>query len=228
MNPDRFDTLTKTFAGRVSRRSMVRGTGAGLVATVLAAAGLRPAAARQAGSSWYTVVRRYTLTGSADQVVQELNDGLLPILSQAEGYVSYTVVSSDANTLTSIVTFESQAQFEQASEAEAAWVEQNLASLLPAPAETTKGNAIIANVNAGLICGPAPAPTATVAPTTPPTVVPTPCTGIGCPCNGGVQNACDEGLVCCQSQMNGGPMPGGAGMCAAADACGDGDATPIS
>lgn len=224
MNPDRFDTLTKSFAGRVSRRSMMRGTGAGLVATVLAAAGLRPAAARQAGSSWYTVVRRYTLTGSADSVIQELNDGLLPILSQAEGYVSYTVVSSDTNTLTSIVTFESQEQFEQASEAEADWVQQNLASLLPAPTETTKGNAVIANVNADLICGSGPAPTATVVPTTPPTVVPTPCTGIGCPCNGGVQNACDDGLVCCQSQMNGGPMPGGAGMCAAEDACGD--ATP--
>lgn len=228
MNPDRFDTLTKTFAGRVSRRSMVRGTGAGLVATMLAAAGLRPATARQAGSAWYTVIRRYTLTGAADPVIQELNDGYLPIVSQAEGFVSYTVVSSDATTLTSITTFESQALLEQAGQSEAEWVQQNLASLLPAPAEVTQGNALIANVNTDLICGTAPAPTATVAPTTPPTVVPTPCTGIGCPCNGGVQNACDEGLVCCQSQMNGGPMPGGAGMCAAADACGDGDATPIS
>jgi hypothetical protein len=48
------------------------------------------------------------------------------------------------------------------------------------------------------------------------------CTGIGCECNGGVRGACDPGLVCCQSQMGGGPVPGGPGMCAAADACGDG------
>jgi hypothetical protein len=232
MNPDRFDTITRSLAGRVSRRSMVRGAGAGIVATVLAAAGLRPAAARQAGSAWYTVIRRYTLSGSADSVIQELNDGYLPLVSQAEGYVSYTVVSSENNTLTSITTFESQAQLEQASQDEAEWVQQNLASLLPTPAEVTQGDAVIANVNVNLICGEGPAPTEAVVPTaTPteaPTVVPTPCTGIGCPCNGGVENACDEGLVCCQSQMNGGPVPGGPGMCAAEDACGDGDATPAA
>jgi hypothetical protein len=235
MNPDRFDTLTRSLAGRVSRRSMMRGTGAGLVATVLAAAGLRPAVARQAGSSWYTVIRRYTLTGAADPVIQELNDGYLPLISQAQGYVSYTVVSSDNNTLTSITTFESQALLDQAGQDEAEWVQENLASLLPAPAEVTQGDAVIANVNTDLICDAGPAPTATVVPTqapteTPtevPTVVPTPCTGIGCPCNGGVQDACDDGLVCCQSQMNGGPMPGGPGMCAAEDACGDGGCTGI-
>lgn len=232
MNPDRFDTFTRSLAGRLSRRSMVRGAGAGLVATALAAAGLRPAVARQAGSAWYTVIRRYTLTGSADPVIQELNDGYLPLVSQAEGYVAYTVVASANTTLTTITTFESQALLEQAGQAEATWVAQNLASLLPVPAEVTEGDTLIANVNADVVCGTGPAPTA--APTEPPTavptetatVVPTPCTGIGCPCNGGVQGACDEGLVCCQSQMNGGPMPGGPGMCAAEDACGD--ATPAA
>jgi hypothetical protein len=230
MNPDRFDSLAKTLAGRISRRSVMRGTGAGLVATLLGATGLRSASARQAAGAWYTVIRRYTLTGSADSVVQELTTGFLPLISQADGYVSYTVVASASTSLTSITTFESQAQLEQASQSEADWVQQNLASLLPAPAEVTEGNAEIANVNTDLICGGPAAPTATVAPTVAPTqaptAVPTPCTGIGCPCNGGVQNACDEGLVCCQSQMGGGPMPGGPGMCAAADACGD--ATPAS
>lgn len=234
MHPDRFDTFTRALAGRVSRRSMVRGAGAGLVATALAAVGLRPAAARQAGAAWYTVIRRYTLTGAADPVIQELNDGYLPLVSQAEGYIAYTVVSSANSTLTTITTFESQALLEQAGQSEATWVAQNLASLLPAPAEVTEGDALIANVNVDVVCGTGPAPTTapTTVPTAPPTAVPTetatiaptPCTGIGCPCNGGVEGACDDGLVCCQSQMNGGPIPGGAGMCAAADACGD--ATP--
>lgn len=232
MNPDRFDTFTRSLAGRLSRRAMVRGTGAGLVATALAAMGMRPALARQAGSAWYTVIRRYTLTGDADPVVEELNKGYLPLISQAEGYIAYTVVSSANNMLTTITTFESQALLEQASQDEAEWVQQNLASLLPAADETTEGNALIADVNVDVVCGSGPAPTETVAPvptatpTDAPTAVPTPCTGIGCPCNGGVQNACDDGLVCCQSQMNGGPMPGGPGMCAAPDACGD--ATPAT
>ena len=39
---------------------------------------------------------------------------------------------------------------------------------------------------------------------------PTPCTGQGCACSGGVQGACDGGLVCCQSGQS---IPGGAGTC---------------
>jgi hypothetical protein len=50
---------------------------------------------------------------------------------------------------------------------------------------------------------------------------PPPCTGVGCECNAGVEGACDEGLVCCQSQMGAGNVPGGPGQCAAANACGE-------
>jgi hypothetical protein len=70
-------------------------------------------------------------------------------------------------------------------------------------------------------------PTPTLEPSPTP---PTPCTGIGCPCTAGVEGTCDAGLVCCQSQMGGDNVPGGPGMCAAADACGDGgapDASPV-
>jgi hypothetical protein len=67
-------------------------------------------------------------------------------------------------------------------------------------------------------------------PTPTPEPSPTPCTDIGCPCTSGVEGACADGLVCCQSQMGGDNVPGGPGMCAAADACGDGGetgATPV-
>lgn len=52
-------------------------------------------------------------------------------------------------------------------------------------------------------------PTATAVPATavPPTEAPA-CTGEGCACNGGVQGACDDGLVCC-----GVTQPGGPGTC---------------
>jgi len=225
MDANRFDALSKSFATRLSRRSAMRRGGVGIAATLLAAAGLRTTAARQASGDWYTLIRRYTLSGSPDQVVQELNSGYLPLIRQADGFVSYAVVTSDNNTVTTITTFESRAQQESAARAEADWVQQNLASLLPSPAEEIHGDTAVYGINSDLICGAPGEPTPTVAPTVAPTEAP--CTGIGCECNAGVQNACDEGLVCCQSQMGGGPMPGGPGMCAAADACGDG-ATPTA
>jgi hypothetical protein len=49
-----------------------------------------------------------------------------------------------------------------------------------------------------------------------------PCAGVGCECTAGVAGACDPGLVCCQSQMGGGPVPGGPGLCATPDGCGGG------
>ncbi|MGI8485400.1 MAG: antibiotic biosynthesis monooxygenase [Thermomicrobiales bacterium] len=234
MEADRFDTIAKTLAMKLSRRSTMRRGGIGIAATMLAAVGLRSATAsttaataQQSNFTGYSVIRRYALSGSTDAVQQVLATGFVPIIQQEKGYVSYSVVVSPNNVLTTITVFESQAELEAASQSEATWVQQNLASLLPAPAEETTGNTAVFDVNPVLICGPAPTPTATVQPTNPATAVP--CTGIGCACNGGVQNACDEGLVCCQSQMNGGSIPGGAGMCAAADACGDqGDATPVS
>lgn len=46
-----------------------------------------------------------------------------------------------------------------------------------------------------------------------PTAVPA-CTGEGCACNGGVEGACDDGLVCC-----GVTMPGGPGTCTTEAEC---------
>ena len=224
MDSQRFDTLTRALSSRLSRRSAVRAGAAGAAAAMAVSLGLGPSrsAAAQTGTP-YSVIRKYVLTDSTDAAVQALNSGYLPQLQQTTGFVQYIVVTSDPNTLTTISVFDSQADFTAAEDNLSDWVSQNLASLLPTAAEDIQGNAVIFAPNAEVICGPASTPVPT--PTVPAT--PEPCTAIGCNCNGGVEGACDEGLVCCQSQMSGGPVPGGAGMCAAADACGDGDATPI-
>ena len=225
MDTDRFDSLTKTFATRFSRRTAMRGGGVSIAATFLAAVGFRSATGRQADSAPYTIIRHYTLSGSPDAVVQELNSGFLPLVSQADGFLSYSVVTSDNNTLTTIAVFESQAQLESAAQSEADWVQQNLASLLPAPAEVTQGNTVVYGVNSEQICSTPTVvptesnrPTATTQPaaTMTPTPTPiTPCTGEGCRCNGGVQGACDSGLTCCADNPG---VPGGPGHCIAEDA----------
>ena len=226
MDSHRFDMMTRALSSRFSRRSAVRAGAAGAAATMAVSLGLRPAriAAAQTSNPPYSVIRKYVLTESTDAAVQALNTGYLPQLQQTTGFLQYIVVTSDPNTLTTISIFDNQANFTAAEQDLSDWVSQNLASLLPTATEETSGDADIFAPNTDVICGPAATPVPT--PTVPAT--PEPCTGIGCNCNGGVEGACDEGLVCCQSQMGGGPVPGGAGMCAAADACGDGDATPIS
>ncbi|MGB3329741.1 MAG: hypothetical protein WBA46_12350 [Thermomicrobiales bacterium] len=227
MDPNRFDSLTRAFSSRFSRRSAVRAGGAGVAAALAVSVGLGPTRtlAAQTGTP-YSTIRKYVLTGPTDAAVQALNSGYLPQLQQQAGFLAYTVVTSPPNTLTTVAVFDSQADFTAAEQNLGAWVSQNLASLLPAATENTQGNAVIFALNTNTICGSGPAPTAVPSPTPVP-ASPEACTGIGCLCNGGVQNACDDGLVCCQSQMGGGSIPGGQGMCAAADACG-GEATPVT
>jgi hypothetical protein len=226
VDPNRFDSITRAFSSRFSRRSAVRAGGVGVAAAMAVSFGLgqSPVIAAQTGTP-YSVIRKYVLTGSTDAAVQTLNTGYLPQLQQSAGFLQYTVVASDPNTLTTISVFDSQADFSAAEQNLASWVSQNLASLLGTASEETTGNAVIFALNTDEICGPAPTP---VPSPTPAPATPEACTGIGCPCNGGVEGACDDGLVCCQSEMNGGPIPGGPGMCAAEDACGDGNATPVT
>jgi hypothetical protein len=228
MDSHRFDTLTRTLSSRLSRRSALRTGAAGAAAAMAVSLGLGPSriAAAQSSNPPYSVTRKYVLTSSTDAAVQALNSGYLPQLQQTTGFLQYIVVTSDPNTLTTISVFDSQTNFTAAEQNLSDWVTQNLASLLPTATEEIKGNAVVFAPNLEVICGPAPTAVPTATPTVPAT--PEACTGIGCNCNGGVEGACDEGLVCCQSQMGGGPVPGGAGMCAAADACGDGGATPIA
>jgi hypothetical protein len=253
-------------------------------------------------STPYVVVRQYQPSASIADLQQALGQGYAPQLAQQPGFIDYTVFDNGSG-VTSITVFDSQDDEEAATNQLASWVEQNLASLLPSPTETTSGTAFVQVANTALICNgsgdqtptvavptatPAPttaptqaAPTATALPVctdpsrpgvgctcttgtqnpcgdttlvccaeagaapgapgvcTPssvgcdaadPTPAPTPCTDVGCPCTSGVEGTCADGLVCCQSQMGGDNVPGGPGMCATPDGCGDGngaEGTPV-
>lgn len=235
MQPNRFDALTRFLAGRTSRRNAVRAGGVGLAAGLVAASGFRSASARQQTQEKFAVVRRYTLSGTADDLDDALNSGYLPQLSQQPGFVEYIVVVSDEHVVT-VTIFDNEDDLQAAAQAEADWIAQNLASLLPAAEETVQGDVVVFGANAeavGGICpspvpvqptaaaGPTPTiapaePTATAAPAEPTsTATAQICTdpdrpGVGCPCTTGTQNPCgDSTLLCCAT----GDMPGGPGVC---------------
>ncbi|MGC4190909.1 MAG: hypothetical protein QM589_07070 [Thermomicrobiales bacterium] len=230
MDPRRFDSLTRAFSSRFSRRAAVRTGGVGVAAALAASAGMHSSRSvtAQTGTP-YSVLRMYAFDETPDTAVEALNTGYLPQLQQQTGFLQYTVVVSDQNVLTTISVFDSQANFTAAAEALASWIEENLGSVLPDLTDSSEGNAVIFALNTNQVCGsgPAPAATPTAAPVNPTAVPASPeaCTGAGCACNGGVQNACDDGLVCCQS---GESIPGGAGICTAEDSCNDSVATPVS
>lgn len=233
MDSNRFDSFTKSFASELSRRSILRR--GGLTAAALLATGrLEPAPAQAAaqpiGDTAYTVVRRYELSGPPGPIVQALQSGYLQDICNADGFQTYVALGADRNVLVTVAIFDTQDHFQAFANAEAAWVAQYLATVLPAPTESISGETAVHVSNAGRIrntcpgvtppppptVGPAPttgpAPTAAVTPTA---TLPAPCTSESCVCATSTQAPCDDGLVCCPTTG----LPGGPGVCQIEDVC---------
>jgi heme-degrading monooxygenase HmoA len=67
-------------------------------------------------------VALYRLTGSVDEVQQKVQDGMVPILRDQPGFVSYDVVDAGPDALISISRWETHDQAEQAVQTIADWV----------------------------------------------------------------------------------------------------------
>ena len=246
MDAQRFDTLAKRLAGRLSRRHALRGAGAAASATMLAAVGVRPpeALARAQngdGSPVFTMIRRYTLSVPVTQVRAALDNGYVADACKAPGFVAYFAVEGDNNELATIAVFSTQQDLDNFTDAEADWIQQNLANLLPSPDEAISGLSYIHAADTEAFpntCDapppsvptptPAPAPptavpptaappTATSGPGPSPTPVPATATPTPAPCTS-QGCACNGGVQgnCDQGLVccqGGQPIPGGAGTC---------------
>jgi hypothetical protein len=236
MDAQRFDSLAKSLAGRLSRRNALRRAGAAASATLLASAGVRaaPAAAQDQDEPVYTVIRRYTLDSPTNQIRAALQRGYIEDACKAPGFIAYFAVEDEDGDFATVAVFRSQEDFERFAGAEANWIARNLGDLLPAPDEAISGDT---HVYAGAAqtfrntcpatgqqtAGPAPTtapgePTATAAPTAVlPTATPTPepCTDQGCVCSTGTRRPCDRGFICCPTT----DVPGGPGVCQTREVC---------
>ena len=88
----------------------------------------------------YASIRRYkTSPGAAAELARRVNQGFVPIISQAPGFVAYYVVDAGNDVVASVSVFQDQAGSEESNRMAADWVKENIASLLPAPPEITAG-----------------------------------------------------------------------------------------
>jgi len=96
----------------------------------------------------YTVVRRYTLDAAHfAEVVRRGEQGLVPQLSAAPGFIAYRVFQMDTGDLLSVSVFEGRTQAEESTRMVAGWVQQNTAQLVSGPPEVTAGEALVREVN---------------------------------------------------------------------------------
>jgi quinol monooxygenase YgiN len=88
----------------------------------------------------HVAIRRYRLDPtSVDEVMRQVNEGFIPLIKDADGFLAYYALNAGAGEIATVSVFEDQAGAEQSVRMAADWVRQNLAALLPDPPEITAG-----------------------------------------------------------------------------------------
>jgi heme-degrading monooxygenase HmoA len=88
----------------------------------------------------YASIRRYKTTpGRVDELVQRVNQGFVPLVSRAPGFVGYFVLDAGSDVVASVSIFQDEAGAEESNRLAADWVRANIASLFEGPPEITAG-----------------------------------------------------------------------------------------
>ena len=92
----------------------------------------------------YTTIRRYTLPNrnAVEEVARRATEGFAPLLREAPGFVSWSLVYAGGDALLAISTFEEQRAASASTRQAAAWVREHLADLLPDPPEVLVGEVL--------------------------------------------------------------------------------------
>jgi hypothetical protein len=81
--------------------------------------------------------------GSAEELARRIKEGAIPIISDVDGFMAYSVVYAPDDTVTAISIFNNFAGAEEANRRALAWAEQELAPLLVGPASAVAGPVIV-------------------------------------------------------------------------------------
>ena len=92
----------------------------------------------------YASIRRYkTNPGKAAELVQQVKDGFVPIISKAPGFIAYYVVDAGNDIVASVSVFQDQRGAEESNRLAADWVKSSIASLVAGPPEVTAGSVTV-------------------------------------------------------------------------------------
>jgi hypothetical protein len=149
VNRQRIDVAQRFFSGRLPRRSALARLGAA-AAGLLASGGGYGARFRQAfaqtatppaGASAYTVIRRYQLLpdASMDDLVERVNTGFVPIISQIQGFQEYLFVDAGEGAHLTISLFDDPGGADQSTQNAASWAAENVAALIEGLPQVTTG-----------------------------------------------------------------------------------------
>ena len=91
----------------------------------------------------FAAIRRYhTNADSVDEVIRQVNEGFVPLISDMPGFVAYVLLNAGQGEIGSVSVFEDQKSAEESSRLAEEWVEQHLGSLLPTSPDYAAGEVV--------------------------------------------------------------------------------------
>ena len=82
----------------------------------------------------FAAIRRYhTDPDSLDEVVRQVNESFVPLISDMPGFVVYIAINAGQGEYGTVSVFEDQDSAEESNRVAEEWVQQNLGELLPSP-----------------------------------------------------------------------------------------------
>jgi hypothetical protein len=82
-------------------------------------------------------------SGMAEELTARIKEGVIPIISDVQGFRAYYVVYAPDDTVTAIGIFNNFEAAEESNRRALAWIEQNLGPLLTGPVTPAAGPVIV-------------------------------------------------------------------------------------
>lgn len=90
----------------------------------------------------FATIRKYRDAKSRDEVFKKVEEGLLPILRESDGFINYYAIEFENGDIGSVSVFENRETSDRATERALAWVGENLGGLLPHDPEIFRGKVL--------------------------------------------------------------------------------------
>ena len=95
----------------------------------------------------YGAIREYKIQpGKVNELFERVRAEFVPMIDKAPGFVGYSFAQIGSDGILTTSTFESQKQAEDSVKMAAAWVKENVASLVSGPPRVTTGEIVVRHV----------------------------------------------------------------------------------
>jgi hypothetical protein len=93
----------------------------------------------------YAVIRRYSIKdiSDLDEIVRLAEEGFVPLIKQAPGFVAYHLINTGNNTVVTFSLYHDKAGADESTRIAASWVQQNLAQYVEGVPDVTSGDVVI-------------------------------------------------------------------------------------